>query len=96
MNKPSRSQGRELTIALLVLLIAAGCATAATMAWFSIADYARIRSMSVEITTGAAIMHAISALIGRISMIFTGFASIFSWASVSSAISAAWASLAAA
>ena len=55
MNKPSRSQGRELTIALLVLLIAAGCATAATMAWFSIADYARIRSMSVEITTGAAL-----------------------------------------
>lgn len=58
MSKPSRSKGRagrELTIALLVLLIAVGCATAATMAWFSIADYARIRSMNVQITTGAAL-----------------------------------------
>ena len=58
MSKPSRTRGhagRELTIALLVLLIAAGCATAATMAWFSIADYARIRSMNVQITTGAAL-----------------------------------------
>ncbi|MDD5863372.1 MAG: hypothetical protein PUD80_01875 [Firmicutes bacterium] len=49
---PGRS-ARELAIALLLLLLAVGCVTAATTAWLSIADYARVRSMNLDVTTGA-------------------------------------------
>lgn len=56
-EKPAEREGQStrqaaMTSVLLVLL-ALVSVTAATIAWFSIADRTKVRSMSMEITTGA-------------------------------------------
>ena len=51
-QKEPREKQMVLTSIVLVLL-ALVCVTAATMAWFSIADRTKVKSMGMEITTGA-------------------------------------------
>lgn len=46
------SSRRLATVSLLMLLLALAAVSAATMAWISLADTARIRSMNMEVTTG--------------------------------------------
>lgn len=51
-QKDPREKQMVLTSVVLVLL-ALVCVTAATVAWFSIADRTKVKSMNMEITTGA-------------------------------------------
>jgi hypothetical protein len=51
-EKQSRP-GHRLYTSLLLLLLALVSVTAATIAWFTIADRTRLRSMNMEVTTGA-------------------------------------------
>jgi hypothetical protein len=47
--------GRALTVSLLLTVAALVSVVAATVAWFTIADNARVRSMSMELTTGSSL-----------------------------------------
>ena len=48
-----RTDGRQMVLtSILLVLLALVCVTAATIAWFSIADRTKVRSMSMEVTTG--------------------------------------------
>lgn len=51
-QKEPREKQLVLTTVVLILL-ALVCVTAATVAWFSIADRTKVKSMNMEITTGA-------------------------------------------
>lgn len=49
-----RTSGRQMVrTSILLVLLALVSVTAATVAWFSIADYTRVRNMNMEITSGA-------------------------------------------
>ena len=47
--------GQTLSISILLALIALISATAATIAWFTIADHTRLHSISMDVTSGPAI-----------------------------------------
>jgi hypothetical protein len=49
------STGRSLTVSLLLTIAALVSVVAATVAWFTIADNARVRSMSMELTPGSSL-----------------------------------------
>lgn len=50
-----RTRRKQLQTTVLLFLIALISVTAATTAWFSIADRAKVRSMSMDITTGSSL-----------------------------------------
>ena len=50
-----QARGNQVKITVLLFLIALISVTAATAAWFTIADRAKIRSMSMDITTGSSL-----------------------------------------
>ncbi len=50
-----KKRGHTLYLSVTLALIALVSAVAATMAWFSIADYARLQSMRLDITSGYAL-----------------------------------------
>ena len=54
MRDNSTAESRRLwPTSVLLVLLALACVTAATVAWMTIADRTRVRSMRMEITSGA-------------------------------------------
>lgn len=51
MKKKDKTMGNRLLTSILLVLLALVAVTAATVAWFSIADNTRVRSMSLDIIT---------------------------------------------
>ncbi|MGM9613171.1 MAG: hypothetical protein ACI3XZ_06650, partial [Butyricicoccus sp.] len=53
--------GRKLYLSILLALIALVSVTAATVAWFTIADNTRLHSMSMDVSSGPAIRFDLNA-----------------------------------
>ena len=53
VRKDKTGEKQMVYTSVLLVLLALVCITAATVAWFSIADRTKVRSMSMEVTTGA-------------------------------------------
>ena len=53
--KKKKNSGQTLYISWLLLLLALVSVTAATVAWFTIADHTRLHSISMDVTSGPAI-----------------------------------------
>ena len=51
-QKQRSPQGQRALTSLILALIAVIFLSAATVAWFSIADYTKVNSISMEVTTG--------------------------------------------
>ena len=52
VQKEKSSEKRQVLISILLAMIALVSITAATVAWFTIADFTKVHSMSMEITMG--------------------------------------------
>ena len=52
-KKKGTEAGRRLYLSILLVLLAAISITAATAAWFTIADFSRVRSLGLEIHSGS-------------------------------------------
>lgn len=48
-----KEAGKRMYLSVLLLLLAVICITAATAAWFTIADFSRVKSVGLEIFSGA-------------------------------------------
>lgn len=52
MDKTKKNKAHPLYTSILLLLMAVAAVTAATMAWLSIADNTKVRSMNLDVTSG--------------------------------------------
>lgn len=52
---PKKSKTQSLYLSLLLMLLALVCVTAASVAWFTIADNTRLHSISLDVSAGPAI-----------------------------------------
>jgi hypothetical protein len=51
-NKEKSPEMKRLYTSILLVMLALVCITAATVAWFTIADRTKVKSMNMEVTTG--------------------------------------------
>lgn len=52
MDDKKRTQGQKLSVSILIFMISLAALISVTTAWFSIADFTKVNSMRMEITTG--------------------------------------------
>ena len=52
-KKEEKEAGRRLYLSILLVLLAVISITAATAAWFTIADFSRVKSLGLDIHSGS-------------------------------------------